>query len=46
MAVLWYLEILPGPIALLFSVQDFASFLWTLFTWRTDLHERGSTERS
>jgi hypothetical protein len=34
MAILWYLEIVPGPLALLFSVQDFASFLWTLVTWR------------
>jgi len=34
MAVLWYLDILPGPLALIFSIQDFSSFLWTLFTWR------------
>jgi hypothetical protein len=34
MAILWYLEIVPGPLALIFSVQDFASFLWTLVTWR------------
>jgi hypothetical protein len=33
MAILWYLGILPGPLALIFSVQDFASFLWTLMTW-------------
>ena len=36
MAVLWYLDILPAPLALLFSIQDFASFLWTLFTWRSE----------
>ena len=34
MAILWYLGIIPGPLALIFSVQDFASFLWTLMTWR------------
>lgn len=34
MAILWYLEIVPGPLALIFSIQDFGSFLWTLFTWR------------
>jgi hypothetical protein len=40
MAVLWYLAILPAPLALLFSIQDFGGFLWTLFTWRS---ERQST---
>ena len=34
MAILWYLEIVAGPLALIFSIQDFGSFLWTLFTWR------------
>ncbi len=33
MAVLWFLGILPGGLALIFSVQDFASFLWTLSAW-------------
>ena len=37
MAVLWYLNILPGPLALAFSVQDFGSFLWTLGAWRAEL---------
>lgn len=37
MAVLWYFGIVPGPLALAFSIQDFASFLWTLFTWRSEL---------
>ena len=36
MAVLWYLSIIPAPLALLFSIQDFGSFLWTLFTWRSE----------
>ncbi len=33
MAILWYLDIIPWPLALVFSIQDFGSFLWTLFTW-------------
>jgi hypothetical protein len=36
MAILWYLEILPGPLALIFSIQDFSSFLWTLIAWRRE----------
>ena len=36
MAILWHLEIIPGSLALIFSIQDFGSFLWTLFTWRTE----------
>lgn len=34
MLVLWLLGIVPGPLALLFAVQDFGSFLWTLSAWR------------
>lgn len=30
----------PGPLALLFSVQDFGGFLWTLAAWRADRRER------
>jgi hypothetical protein len=37
MAILWYWDILPGPLALIFSIQDFGSFLWTLFVWRAEL---------
>ena len=37
MALLWYLGILPGPLAAAFAILDFASFLWTLFTWRSEL---------
>lgn len=33
MFILWRLDILPGPLAAAFSVQDFASFLWTLSSW-------------
>jgi hypothetical protein len=36
MAALWYLEIVPGPLALIFSLQDFGSFLWTLTSWRAE----------
>jgi hypothetical protein len=36
MAILWYLEIIPGPLALIFSIQDFGSFLWTLKIWRVE----------
>lgn len=36
MALLWYLQIVPGSLALLFSLQDFGSFLWTLITWRSE----------
>jgi len=40
MAVLWYLEIIPGPLALLFAIQDFGSFLWTLTAWRAEHRTR------
>jgi hypothetical protein len=33
MAVLWYLDIIPGPLALAFSIQDGTGFLWTLHAW-------------
>ena len=36
MVVLWYLGIIPGPLALLFAVQDFGSFLWTLAAWKAE----------
>jgi hypothetical protein len=40
MAVLWYLQIIPGPLAVIFSLQDFGSFLWTLTTWRAESPDR------
>lgn len=40
MAVLWVLEIIPGPLALLSSIQDFGGFLWTLAAWRADRRDR------
>lgn len=36
MAILWHLELIPGPLAVIFSIQDFGSFLWTLVTWRSE----------
>jgi hypothetical protein len=36
MAVLWALGIVPGPLALLFAIQDFGSFLWTLAAWKAE----------
>ena len=36
MVILWYLDIIPGPLALIFSIQDFGSFLWTLITWSAE----------
>jgi len=39
MAVLWYLGIIPGPLALAFAVQDFGSFLWTLVTWKAEMRK-------
>jgi hypothetical protein len=36
MLVLWWHDILPAPLALVFAVQDFGSFLWTLAAWRAD----------
>jgi hypothetical protein len=35
-AILWYHGITPAPLAVIFSIQDFGSFLWTLFTWRAE----------
>ena len=37
MGTLWCLNLVPWPLALAFSIQDFGSFLWTLFTWRSEL---------
>ncbi|MBI3545892.1 MAG: hypothetical protein HY081_04775 [Gammaproteobacteria bacterium] len=43
MAILWYFNIVPGTLALAFSVLDGSSFLWTLWAWRTDLRASGKT---
>jgi hypothetical protein len=36
MAVLYAKDIVPGPVALAFSISDFGGFLWTLASWRAD----------
>jgi hypothetical protein len=36
MGILWYLDVMPGPLALIFAVSDLSSFLWTLFAWRAE----------
>src|SRR5260370_18234050 len=36
MAVLWYQEILPRPVAIPFSFNDLGGFFWTLFAWPAD----------
>ena len=38
--ILWYLGFLPGALALLFAIEDFGSFLWTLVTWRREIRAR------
>lgn len=42
MLVLWWLDIVPGPLAAAFALQDFASFLWTLRAWRSEQHTTAS----
>jgi len=34
--LLWWLGIIPGSFAFLFALLDFATWLWTLSTWRAD----------
>ena len=36
MAILWDLGIVPASLALVFSLQDFSGFLWTLSAWRAE----------
>ena len=36
MAVLWWNDLIPTILAIVFSVQDFGSFLWTAWAWRTE----------
>jgi hypothetical protein len=43
MAVLWILGIIPGTLALLFAVQDFGSFLWTLAAWKAEQRAGAAT---
>jgi hypothetical protein len=43
MALLWFMDILPGPLALAFSVSDFGGFLWTLSAWNADARQSAET---
>lgn len=36
MFVLWRCDIVPGALALIFSIQDAGSFVWTLLAWRSE----------
>lgn len=36
MAVLWWNNLIPAILAIVFSLQDFGSFLWTVSAWRTE----------
>ena len=42
MGVLWYLDILPGALAVAFSVSDFGGFLWTLQAWCAERPSEGA----
>ena len=43
MALLWYRHILPGPLAVAFSISDFGGFLWTFSAWRADARNGQNT---
>jgi hypothetical protein len=45
MIILWYLGALPAPLALLFAIEDSASWIWTLMTWRAE-QQRAGTHRN
>ena len=36
MALLWWLGIIPGPLAILFALSDGLSSLWTFSAWRRE----------
>lgn len=36
MLLLWSRGVIPGPLALAFSIQDTIGFLWTLLTWKSE----------
>jgi hypothetical protein len=37
LATLWYVNLIPGPLALAFALQDLAGFLWTVAASRADV---------
>jgi hypothetical protein len=40
MLVLWYQGLCPAILAAAFGLQDFGSFLWTLWAWRAERQRR------
>jgi hypothetical protein len=36
MLAFWWLGVIPGSLALIFTLQDGISFIWTLLTWRAE----------
>ena len=36
MAALWLMNMIPWQLAVLFAIQDFGSFLWTLRAWKRE----------
>jgi hypothetical protein len=42
-AILWYMNSIPGALALAFAVEDFGSFLWTLSAWRGEVRTAQSS---
>jgi hypothetical protein len=36
MLLFWTFDIIPGTLALIFSITDFGTFLWTLSAWRAE----------
>jgi len=45
MAILWSQGLIPGPLALAFSITDFGGFLWTLAAWRADARHSPESDR-
>ena len=37
---LWYFGMLPGPLALLFAIEDSSSWVWTLLIWRAEQRDK------
>jgi len=40
MAVLWWNNLIPAILAIVFSAQDFGSVVWTAWAWRTERKPR------
>jgi hypothetical protein len=46
MLILWRRHIIPGPLALAFSVSDFGGFLFTIWAWRAERRSAAGAARS